>query len=498
MLVLLLVLTSLVHAQDNLDVRFLSTQRTTGTPLSIPIYISSSGELSLFTSSDSKDLSFNPRLQAGFSKATIEYSQPVVINRFNFYPLQRNLGWIEVKRSRIEAGAGIAGALKKTLTVGLVPYKGAMQTIVRHKASKEEKSLAFKMPRELADLDQWNEGDYGTFQTYGGIQVFAGVKNGIIDLASISMGIQNQFVIEMKKISEDEIELNLAEENLKRRQLVVGPIISDLALADFKGKRLITSFKLNIRDNRHHNLFKAGINGNIKLLQQELPFESQRITWEGSDRSFFIGIPAVVGKQNTSGHYVMDEDGVETELSIKGNRNKGFLRPLRNHVNYVYQNEKNIVIVWTSEMNKADEKAVEKNFFSKGRTMGVRGFDREIPEDEKFGSVVSQIGVGISQNEVHTLKFVNPEQIRELLLARCEKENLSCRKDGNLRKIMNKLKLLLAKPWDDMKGDFGLLLLKEPALIHSIVKSMKLKKDVYFKFLTEKYQSLEGSTSIEL
>jgi hypothetical protein len=37
---------------------------------------------------------------------------------------------------------------------------------------------------------------------------------------------------------------------------------------------------------------------------------------------------------------------------------------------------------------------------------------------------------------------------------------------------------------------------KAPALIYSLVKVMKYKKEVYFKFLSESFQSLEGSSPI--
>jgi hypothetical protein len=42
------------------------------------------------------------------------------------------------------------------------------------------------------------------------------------------------------------------------------------------------------------------------------------------------------------------------------------------------------------------------------------------------------------------------------------------------------------------------LLMEEPALIYAYVKSLNLKKRVYFKFLNQKFQSLEGTALIGL
>lgn len=495
---LLLVLwNTMAFAQEALDVRFLQTQRTSGTSFSVPISVNAKGEISLFGDNGTNRLSFQPTLQLGFNRAIIEYSQPIVLNRFNFYPVQKELGWIEVKRQRIEFGLGLSSIIKSATTVGLIPYKGSMQTIVRNKTSQLEKTLPFRMPKKLEQLEKWNTGDYGTFQTYGGIEVYAGFSSGIVDIATVSFGMQNQFLVELKKLSPNEITISIGEENLKSRQLKLGPFISTATFAQFKGKRFSAEFKLDLREPEHHELFEEALDGNIKLLQEKLPHTLQRLSWIGNDREFYIGIPAVVGRTTSKGHYDLNEDGVETELDISGSRNKGYLTPLRNHQNFVYQTEEGMVVVWTSEMNKVSEKAFERSFLSKGRIMGIRGFDRDVPNDTKFGSVVSQIGIHVSRKEVAALKSADFSLIATYLKERCEKERLSCRKERNVTKITNKLKNLVSLSWKEMRGDFGLLMIKEPALIYAVVKTMKYKKEVYFKFLSEKYQSLEGSSPIE-
>lgn len=494
---LLLLGHTLAFAQEALDVRFLLTQRTSGTSFSVPISVNGQGEISLFGDNGTSELSFQPTLQLGFARAVIEYSAPVLLNRFNFYPVQKELGWIEVKRQRIEFGMGMSSIIKSATTVGLIPYKGSLQTIIRNKTSQQEKSLPFRMPKRLEELNRWNEGDHGTFQTYGGIEVYAGFSVGIVDIATAYIGLQNQFMVEIKKLNNDQISISIGEENLKSRQLKLGPWISHASVAKFKGKRFSAEFKLDINNPEHHHLFEEALDGNIKVLQETLPHKLQKLTWIGSDRHFYFGIPSVAGKTISSGHYDLNEDGVESELDFKGSKNKGYLTPLRNHQNFTYQTEQGMVVVWTSEMNKTSEGAIERNFLSKGRIIGIKGFNRDLPNDTKFGSVVSQIGIHVSRKEVDALQTADFNLVASYLKERCEKEKLSCRKEKNVTNIIQKLKNLVVKPWKDMRGDLGLLMIKEPALIHAVVKAMKYKKEVYFKFLSERYQSMEGSSPIE-
>lgn len=495
---LFLFTTGALFAQESLDLRFLSTQRTVMSPFSIPVGLNTDGEISLGDERAQQDFTFNPVLQIGFTRAHIQYSQPVIINRFNFYPQQKDLGWIEVKRQRIEAGLGIGALVKDTLALGLVPYKGAMQTLVRHKSSKSEKSLPFRMPRIADELDQWNVGDYGLFQTYGGISLFANVGVSVLNIADLSVGIQNQFMIEIKKVAESTIVLKIAEEDLKRQQITLGPFFSEAAAAQFQGEKLTYEFSLDLANPIHRDLYRDAINGDLKRLQETLPFEQQLLTWKGKDKSFYFGIPVLAGIETSTGHYDFEEDGVETELDIRGTRNKGYFTSLSNNTYYVYQNEKNILLVWTSEMNKGKAGSVRKHFFNIGNILGVKGFNREFPNEQKFGSVVSQIGLSFTREELDELREENIISIANRYYAGCVESRLSCRHEKRFNRNMRKLKALLKKSWEEMRSDFGKLMIKEPALLSSIVKTMQLKKTVYFKFLSEKYQSLEGSSAIEL
>lgn len=488
----------LASAQETLDVRFLVTQRTASSPFALPISINSKGEISLFGDNGTNQLSFQPTVQAGLNYAYIEYSKPIVLNRFNFYPIHKDLGWIEVKRVRVEAGLGLSSIVKSAATIGFMPYKGAMRTIIRHKTSQEEKSLPFQMPKTLKELEIWNENDVGTFQTYGGMFFYAGFSSGIVDIATGQVGVQNQFIIEMRKTNEKEVVLKIAEENLKMRQLVVGPFAAKGTFANFDGRRLSAEFVFDLENPEHHELFSEAIKGNIADLQTRMPSKSQKLSWTGHDRHFYFGIPVVAGKVIDAGHYDMNENGVETELDFRGSKNKGFLTPHRAYQDFAYQTDEGMVIIWSSEMNKTNEKVFNRRFLSKGRIIGIKGFDRDLPNDTKFGSVVSQIGIHITRKELEAVNAVDMEDVQFHLRDKCIREKLSCRKQKNLTKIMNKLREFKKMTWKEMRGKLGLLLIKEPAVIYAVVKTMKYEKEVYFKFLSEKYQSLEGSSPIEI
>lgn len=480
------------------DIRFMSTQRSMGNPISLPVFMTLDGDLTLIKSPASKSVYIQPLMQFGFQRIKIEYSQPVVLNRFGLFPQVKDLGWIEVRRQRVEAGLGLSAMAKGLVGVGLTPYKGAMQTVIRNKTSSVEKSLPFKMPKELSELEKWNNNDMGTFQTYGGISAYVGLGVSIVDIATYSVGLQNQFIVEMIKESETQVSLKIEEENVKSRQWIFGPLVMQATFRKFDGKKFRANFTLDLTDPRHHQLFKEALKGNIKNLQKELPSKLQKLSWQGKDKGTYVGIPIIAGKQKVSGHYDLKEDEMDAKLDFETKMSKGILSPLNNVQNFSYQVDSGMVVVWTSEMKKTSLKTFDKNFFSKGRILGVKGFEKPVNHQGKFGSVVAQIGLFLSRQEIETLKYTDLAPLRVTMREKCIEEKLSCKKNEKLDEIFVKVAKLLKLPWEKMSGEFGILLLNEPALVHTIVKSLQYKKEVYFKFLSENYQSLEGSAPIEI
>ena len=395
-------------------------------------------------------------------------------------------------------GLGLTALIREKSLIGIIPYKGSMQTVIRHKTPSDERSLTLSMPTELSDLEEWNTNDLGIFQAYGGVSAFGGLNVALSEVVNLSFTLHGQFIVEMEKISKNQIKLTISEEDIKTRRLIIGAFTSNVTFAQLKGKRFSVQFKLNLNNPEHHNIFKDALKGNLQKAQEKLSIKSQNLVWQGNDRFFYFGIPAIIGKIHEKGHFDLSTDGVETELDYRASHNQGILAPIRNHQDFVYQSKESMILLWTSEMSKTSKMVFDDRFYSKGRVMGVRGFDRELPTDLKFGSVVSQIGFQISKKEIAAVKENKIDLVEANLKEKCETEKLSCAKEKNLRKIISTLRNLIKLPWEDMRGELGLLILKEPAIVHAVVKAMKYKKEVYFKFLSENYQSLEGSSPIEI
>lgn len=474
--------------------RFLVTQKTAANPYALPFAITPDGQMSILTNIEGNYI-FRPTYQADYSQSKNNYSHPVRLNSFDFYPQQPEIGFVEVKRRRMEGGLGLSAIMKEMVTIGLIPYKGSMQTLITHKNTRKEKSHPLSLPKKLDALKKWSTNDEGTFQTYGGVTLYAGVSNGLIDFGLGSIGIQNQFIVELKKMSEDLVRVTITEENLKRRQILVGAAFIEGSLAQFSGKRLSAEFTLDLDQDEHHTLYREALRGNIKHLQERLDTSLQKLSWSGSDRTFYYGIPTIIGKVRNAGHYDLLEDGEGTELNFTGSNNRGVFTPVRNLQDLVYQTDQALVVVWTSEMSSMTRKAFVKRFLSVGKAMGLKDFNREAPEGS-FGSVVAHIAAHFSRKEIESISESDLVNIYGHLKNVCEAQKLSCRKESRLKSIIKYFSSLKKKSWDDMRADLGLFFMKEPALIQAVVKAMNYKKEVYFKFLSEKYQSLEGTSPI--
>jgi hypothetical protein len=481
-----------------LNAPFLMNQRTQTLPTSIPVAMNTKGEVLLFGQNSGDNLRFLPSGTMGLSRFHFDYSHPVSTNNFNFYPVQQELGWVEVKKLKIEAGLGLANILKTGVEVGLIPYKGSNQVFTRFKDSKKEKSYPFKMPKTFDDLRSWKVGDEGTFETYGGIEAYLGLSVSFFELAMVSFGLQNQFILEIKRVSPHIVSLKIGEEDLRRRQLKLGPFAANEILAKFSGKRFFIDFTLDLDEPGHHELFAQALKGNLKLLQERLSQNLQKLNWQGSDKQFFYGIPGVVGRSSSQSHYEMEQDGLETDVSVLSKKLKGSFTPIRNYENFVYETSESFLLIWTAEMEKVSPLVLDYGFYLKGRSMGVRGFDEKLPTLKKMGTMISQIGIHVTRSEAEVARKVDLSLVARYLKMKCYDEQLYCRNDQYRAWVMNEFEKHTLKPWEEMRGDLGQLLLKEPALIYAVVKTLGIEKKVYFKLLSGSFQSLEGSDVIEL
>jgi hypothetical protein len=498
-LILLILVSQLSYGQDlSRDLEFIETQNTQSSAFTLPIFVDLDGNLSLFSRSPEASMSVGPLAHVGYKTSISTYINPVQRTEFAFENQKSDLGWIEVKRKRWEAGLGIAASLASNfIAVGIAPFKGARQVMIRQKKTQDEVTPNPRLPRDMEDVRSWNVGDRGSFQRYGGVSVYVGARYMGINLLTVGVVIQNLFSVVVKKISDTKVQLLIGEENLNKRRLQSGLPVASIKVHFFNGKRLSTQFTLDLDDPYHHELYRLALKGKIHILQDKLPDEFQKLEWKGTERIGYIGIPSVAGKYTTRSEYKMDIDGEEEVLDMKTRRSTGWLIPLRNHNRLVYQTETAIILFWFSEMNKANEDVLDRKFLTPGRLMGAKGFDHIIPAGTKIGSTLSQMGMSFTREE---LDAVSPEKLEEILgnfKIRCEEMKLECRIEKKFKKIAKSLRSFMGQKWEDVRDNLGFLMIDEPALIHSYIKAIKSKKKVYFKFLNEKYQSMEGSSPIE-
>lgn len=487
-----------VLAQIVPETRFLETQKTIVDPYALTLSLNSKGELNFLGYQTPVSFSLRPNIQIGYKSDFFEYSYPVKLDHFNFYPFQENLGTIEVKKRRYEFGLGATASVQEMGIAGIVPYRGGMQTVMKVRAPNENEKMNLKMPEALNELDSWRVGDAGTYQTIGGIHAYASLGAATLKVLNFSFGIQNQFIVQMKKISDDEITLEITEESLKKRLLTYGPYFAEGAFDRYKGSRFSARFTLNRTINSHYELFEMAIKkGNLTRLQEDLPVLSQKASWEGNDKSFYVGIPIFAGFKRTRSQYDLEKDGVETSIDTKTNSNEGVLRTTWTHQKSVYQNDQSMVIIWDSHMGKHTGKDLDNYFVSKGRIMGVEGFEASIPSETKLKNVITQLGVSFTHIELSQMKTVLNEELLERYRLRCMEFLLSCKDQKRVDVIKDRLEVIFELDGKPFRKEFGHLLLEEPALVYAFVKILDLDKEAYFKFLNEKFQSIEGLADIE-
>lgn len=508
LVLLLLLISQAIWAQDitqdlsrdvSRDLEFIETQNTQAMPFNVPLYVDLEGNLSLISKNPDTSMSVGLLGHVAWKKSVSHYIKPLQSSEFTFSEQEKSLGWIEVKRFRWEAGAGIGVWLaSNVVSVGLVPYRGARQIMIRQKATQEEKTPAPRLPDELTEIKDWTVGDRGSFQRYGGVHIYAGAKYMGINILMAGVTIQNLFNVAVAKISKNKIRLSLSEENLNKRRLQTGMAVANAKVHSFNGKRLSTYFILDLDDELHQYLYKEALKGKLHVLQEKLPQEAQKMEWKGSERMAYIGIPGVAGKHFQRSEYEMDFEGEHEVIDIKTGRSSGLFVPLRNHNRIVYQSETGITLFWFSEMNKTTEEVLNRRFLSPGRIMGAKGFDASLPAGTKLGSALAQMGMSFTREELQNISPAVLEEILGHYKVRCEQMKLQCSEEKRFNKVAKTLKGWMSKSWQDVRDKLGFLMIDEPALIHSYIKAIKSNKKVYFRFLNQKYQSLEGAAPIEI
>ena len=167
---------------------FLPTQKTVSKPFSLPIKIDLHGGIQFLTGD--RDLVFAPGIQVGFDKSYVQYSIPEMASEFSLMPPRDSSGWMEFKRKHYDYGLGLVSIVQRTFRLGLAPYKGARLTMRRLKVNKDWSTTDdIRLPKKLSEMESWSVGDEGTYQTYGGIQIYAGLDFGPLNAGSATVEI---------------------------------------------------------------------------------------------------------------------------------------------------------------------------------------------------------------------------------------------------------------------------------------------------------------------
>lgn len=497
----LTLLTQFAVAQDvPRDMDFVETQNTMAWPFNIPLYIDLEGNLNIITKGLSTSMSFMPNAQVAFKKSQSHYIKPIPSESFALIDQKDGLEWTQVKRRRWELGLGLSAAISAVpINIGLTPFKGSRQVMTRTVLHDKQLTPEPSLPLKLEELKSWKVGDLGTFQTYGGIQISAGIKYAVINAISVGLTIQNLFNVVVTKTALNKVRLSISEESLNKRRIQSGAVVAVGTLNYFNGKRLTTHFYFDLTDPSHSALYELAIKGQLTDLQKNLPPDAQNMEWKGSEKIGYIGIPVVAGKHFTRSKYDMDFEGKHEFLDVRTKRSAGLLVPLRNHNKLVYQTDDSLTLFWYSEMLNTHKDIFTLKFLNPGIAMGARGFNTiQIPEGMNMGATHSQIGISFTRKEIES---VTPELLESILVnfkERCENLELSCAGEKRYKKIAKTLRGFLPRKWEDLRDKLGFIMIDEPALVHSYIKSINAKKIMFFKFLNQKYQSLEGTAVIEI
>lgn len=495
LVLLLLMTTAAVFAQDELEPRFLRSHETLRTPINIPLSVTEKGDLEVLGRSEGSFF-FSPITLITLQRSTINFIEPEPAREFSFIEQKSGNGWVEVKRARSDFGLGLAALMaKETLSFGIIPFQGSFQTTIRQKTELTDKR-SILLPRELRDLELWSIGDYGSFQAYGGFEITAGLNAGGLNVLSGSYGLHNQFAVEVFRFSEDCVLIKLSEDEETKRVINAGPFVADAAIGDSDSKRLTIEFRLEIHNEEHQRLYAEALKGNIKLLQETLSPTEFRSHWKGIEKRIYFGIPVVAGRSFYRGHFVKKDESKDLNVDIFSNKNSGLLTPLRVQQKFVYERDGRLLFYWLTEMKKVSTRSFEKHFLRIGRALKIKGFNQEPPHGTKFGSVIGHLSLNLEKSDIETISESEIPAIEETLKAHCEGAILSCRWLWKRKLLMNSFLSALRSHPQERTRELGKVLVKEPALIYSIIKTYGLKKKAYFRFLSEKYQSLEGAAEV--
>lgn len=444
------------------------TRRGLSRRFNLPISFGINGDIKVFESADG--LSLNPVFSISNKKKTQHYLKPIVVDEFKIIPFHRGAEWMQYDLIRKERGVGIR--VSDGVKLGLMLYKGSQTVARRSQRDRHDVLSAPTMPKDMLEVQQWNDGDEVQFQTYGGLKIFAGLGLGGELGVSSGFTLQNSFILRFKKLNKDQVSLEIEEENtnIRRIEMEWGPV--GVSTSKLKGKLLKMELALDFSKSIHQDLYQRVLAGRIDQIQKAYPEIVRHISWTGRENELEIGVGPFAVASHSKSLYSYN-DG-EEQVYVESRKSNGFFAKKRDHRDYVFADDQGIILFWTSKIDNADYKSMDKHFFQRSRSLHLRSFSSRTPAEVKFGDVNGEMGIAITRDE---------------LVSFAESKNGKSRLGKNLaHKIRGQ--------WHKNKIQLGKMLLKSPRLIRSLVETQKATTPVHFSLTSDGFQSITGSTVI--
>ncbi len=480
-LIISLLVGSYAFAQHDVVLNGNATEDTISAPFSLPF----------------DHNSFYPTFQGNLITNQTTYTMPIKTKSLLFSPLEDAEAWLKTRTVRVEGGLGFGYELANSqILPGLNIYRGAIKSET-HKVFDKDEKIKLKYPRSLSDFSDWRVGDFGRYQTYGGISVAVGAGIGIVNLLNAAITFQNQFWLEIKKIDESRVLIAIREESLNRKNVTLRPLIAKAQYAKLKGKQFLYKFQLDLGNTDHHEIYANALKGKIFEVQDKVKNAHQELSWTGSLQSLFVGIPKVLGVSYNRTEYHMKIDKEEVQLAVDKRENRGIFLPSREHHDLASIEKDKLVLVWKSEMKKVKKKAFKKNIFSKTSALAPRLLAEDlIPED--IGQLSSLMMASVRWDQLAKVKSLSSDVILEDYIQKCEELKLKCRKQRVAKKVVKRFTKAMKLKGFEHQMEVGKAFMRTPLFFRVIMENLKESYFLKFELLMEKWQSIEGVMKVEV
>ena len=305
---------------------------TLGAPISVPVRFDLTGRVSFKFSADAAT-SFPLQFHGAWEWQRYEFIPAVYGMNEDWVEAPSDLVRLQVKRHRVEGGAGVGSAVKLLsdtlgLSVALVPYKGAS---FETRAFKKPTRGWYSLPHERTDWDEWSVGEGRDYQVYGGITFSVGAAFYGVSLAQAQATKQSRWFLSLDKVSDQYMRLRIRMDNWKKVGTTIGPIVASWEAALLKYFDHERSYLVDMHNPEAYAAVLALFKGRLDELQTASAVqeeESERM-WQGTYHARYLGIPFIYGQSTARVRLEGFEiAGSERQLGILNIQvtNKGVLR----------------------------------------------------------------------------------------------------------------------------------------------------------------------------